>query len=109
VKPVAFFESFTVVYACHEYDVECLVTPPREAPHAGADSPRYLDPGTPLQVEVIRILEGRIDIGIGLSPECRAAIESLVELAAVAKHANGSRAASIVRYRPRVNQMELGL
>ena len=37
------------------YRVDCLVYPARPAPHVGADSPRFMDPGSPLRVEAIRV------------------------------------------------------
>jgi hypothetical protein len=109
VKPVVHFESFRVVSAGIAYDVECLVAPPQLPPHVSADSPRYLDPGTPLTVEIIHILQDRIDVVDTLADEDRASIEGLIELEAAAKHANGVKTASVVRYEPREKQMELGL
>lgn len=54
---------------------DCEIAPRRSAPHAGADSPRYLDPGSRLYVKVIRYLEDRVDVTDQLLPRTRALIE----------------------------------
>ncbi len=53
------------VYVClggRVYAVDCQVLHPRAAAHAGADSPRFLDPGSPPRVQVLRILRDQVDV-----------------------------------------------
>jgi len=52
----ASFPTRRVVVGGVKYDVHLRVLPGRAPSHAGADSPRHLDPGSPLRISIIRIL-----------------------------------------------------
>lgn len=58
--------------------VEYRLHPARAAPHVGADSPRFLDPGSPAHVEVLRVKEGGWDITCGLEAQTLTVIEQEV-------------------------------
>jgi hypothetical protein len=63
MKP--FYRTVFVNLGGRAYSVHCRVLPPRAASHAGADSSRYLDPGSPPRVQVLRILRGQEDVTEG--------------------------------------------
>jgi len=60
MKPL--YRTFWVCLGGCEYAVPCRIVPSRAASRAGADSPRFLDPGSPPRVQVLRILRDRIDV-----------------------------------------------
>ena len=43
-------------------EVEYRLYPARRAPHFGPDHPDYLAPGSPARIEVVRVLEDRVDL-----------------------------------------------
>lgn len=55
------YPTCAVVVGGQEYRVHLCITPGRAAAHAGADSPRFMDPGCPPRVRVIRILRDGIE------------------------------------------------
>jgi hypothetical protein len=44
------------------YIVECVIELGRRAPHVGANSPRFLDPGTPAKMVGMRVFKDQIDV-----------------------------------------------
>lgn len=58
----AWYRTVHVNLGGRAYAVECKVLPPRAPARASFDSPRYLDPGSPPRVQVLRILRDRIDV-----------------------------------------------
>jgi hypothetical protein len=87
------YPTFHITFARIAYDVECRVFPPRAEAHVGPDSPRYLDPGSPLRVVIIRILRDRVEMsGNDLLPSTRRAIADLVERETVAQFCRSRRA-----------------
>ena len=76
VKPS--FLSVPVSVGGEDYSVIVRVVPARAAAHVGADSPRYLDPGKPARVEILRILRGAVDVTSELTYWTRRAIETAV-------------------------------
>jgi hypothetical protein len=91
VKP--FYDTLHVVYARISYDVEVRIFPPRAFSKTGPDSPKYLDPGHPLRVQILRILKDRVEQrGGDLMSHARQAITELVELEAAAKYCNSKKA-----------------
>ena len=40
------------------YSVDCRIFPARAPSHDGPDSPRYLDAGSPLRIEILRVRQG---------------------------------------------------
>lgn len=74
-----YFATFRVELA-RLYHVECRVTPARPAPHAGPDSPRYMEPGTRGSVRILAVLEDAVwRDPADLRPETRQAIQESCE------------------------------
>jgi hypothetical protein len=56
------FTTFRVSVGFQHYNVLCRVLPPTKAAHVGADSPRFLAPGTGGAVQLIRVLKDAVDV-----------------------------------------------
>lgn len=81
------YPTCTVTVGGVAYTVHLRVIPGRAAARVGADSPRYLDPGSKPKASVIRILRDGIEMtGSDLLYFTRRAIEA----AAVAQFAGGA-------------------
>jgi hypothetical protein len=52
------YKTFRVAVGAMSYDAECRLFYPR----AGANSPRFLDAGSPPRVQVLRIYRDRIEV-----------------------------------------------
>jgi hypothetical protein len=74
----AAFKSVRVVVGGEQYYAIVRAIPARAPAHAGADSPRFLDPGRPARVEVMKILLDGIDVTAALMPWTRRKIEDHV-------------------------------
>jgi len=61
-----------------DYEVHVKVWPARAAAHVSADSPRFLDPGTPRREAIVCIFRGREDVTCSLFPWARKAIAGQV-------------------------------
>jgi len=82
----AIYSTLMVTYARVTYAAEVRITPPKPAPHVGPDHPKYMSPGAPLQVRVLRILRDRVDVSDDLLWHTRDGIQELVELEVAAKY-----------------------
>jgi hypothetical protein len=56
------YSTFMVDVGARRYLCDCRVHAPRAAAHAGADSPRYMDPGSPGHLELLRVRHSGIDV-----------------------------------------------
>jgi hypothetical protein len=56
------FTTLRVRVGAKAYQVEARILPIRHAPHVGADSPRFMDPGAPARVQITRVLLDRLDV-----------------------------------------------
>ena len=56
------YTSLAIDIGARRYLCDCRVIPPRAPAHAGADSPRHLDPGSPGSVEIVRVRRGGLDV-----------------------------------------------
>jgi hypothetical protein len=65
------FTSFRIDIGAHRYLVDCRIVPPRAPAHAGADSVRFLDPGSPGRVEIVRVRRDQIDVTDFLDADLR--------------------------------------
>ena len=63
--------TFEISTGIRCYLVDVKVTPPRAAAHAGADSVRHLDPGSPGSVEIVRVRRGGFDVTDALDADLR--------------------------------------
>ena len=63
--------TFEISVGIRRYLVDVKVTPPRAAAHAGADSVRHLDPGSPGSVEIVRVRRGGFDVTDALDADLR--------------------------------------
>jgi hypothetical protein len=72
------FPTLSPVVGGVKYDVHLRITPGRAPSHAGADSPKHLDPGSPPRISIIRILRDGVDVGNELLWFTRQQIESAV-------------------------------
>jgi hypothetical protein len=58
------YTTLRVDVGARRYICDCKVIPPRAAAHAGAGSPRFLDPGSPGNVEIKRVRRGGIEVAV---------------------------------------------
>lgn len=58
------YSTFQVDVGARRYLCDCRVHAPRAAAHAGADSPRYMDPGSPGHLELLRVRRSGIDVSL---------------------------------------------
>ncbi|MCX6035248.1 MAG: hypothetical protein NTV38_09785 [Chloroflexi bacterium] len=65
------YTTLAISVGARRYVVDCKVIPPRAPAHAGADSPRHLDPGSPGSVEVVRVRKGGFDVTSALDADLR--------------------------------------
>lgn len=65
MKARARYETVTVDVGFQRYSVLCRVVPGRAAAHAGADSPRFLDPGRPDKAVIFSVSKG----GASVNPD----------------------------------------
>jgi hypothetical protein len=63
--------TFAIDVGARCYLVDCEIMPPRAAAHAGADSVRHLDPGSPGSVEIVRVRRGGFDVTDALDADLR--------------------------------------
>ncbi len=73
------FQSVTVDVGESRYSAIVRVYPARAPAHAGADSPRFMDPGERAHAQVMRILLGAVDVTDEILPFTRSAIEDAVK------------------------------
>lgn len=66
------------------YCVHCRILPGRAPAHAGADSPRFMDFGSPPRVQILRILCDRVEVTHDLLWFTRARITELAVSQALA-------------------------
>ncbi len=52
----SYFQTFHATVGGRFFDCECRIYPPRKAPHAGADSPAFMAPGSAGFVRILAIL-----------------------------------------------------
>lgn len=62
MKARARYESVTVDVGFQRYSVLCRVVPGRAAPHVGADSPRFMDPGKPDRAVIFSVSKDGKDV-----------------------------------------------
>ena len=79
------YPTFYVSIGNECYTVPCRVDLFRAAPHVGADSPYFLNPGSPLRVRVLRIPRDRIDVTEELFTMTRSKIDRAVYREAAAR------------------------
>lgn len=84
------YPTFDISHEDFLYAVDCRVQPPRASPHVGADSPRFMSPGSPLRVRVLRILRDRIDVTEDLVRMTRSKIDRAVYREAAVRYGHGS-------------------
>lgn len=60
MKPI--YRSVYPVVDGIDYVVHCRIIPPRAYSRSGAGTPRFLDPGSPPRVQILRILRDRVDV-----------------------------------------------
>ena len=65
------FPTFRIDVGARRYLVDCKVIPPRAPAHAGADAVRFLDPGSPGRVEIVRVRRGGFDVTDALDADLR--------------------------------------
>ena len=71
MTPRVRFPTFQVDVGARRYIVDVKVIPARAPAHAGADDVRFLDPGFPGRVEVVRVRRGGVDVMDGLDVDLR--------------------------------------
>ena len=70
------FQTFRVPVGHQTYAVLCRVVPARAAAHVSADSPRFLDVGSPGSLSIIRVLKGATDVTDALDRDLRDTIQN---------------------------------
>ena len=71
------FQTFTIL----DYTVDAAIEPKHNAPHVGADSPRYMEPGRPGRLLWCRVLNNRVDVTLELDLALLRSIERRVCMA----------------------------
>jgi hypothetical protein len=82
MKPRVRFSTFRVDIGARRYLVDCKVIPPRAPAHAGADDVRFLDPGSPGRVELVRVRRGGLDVTDALDDDLRQVLRERCAFAA---------------------------
>jgi hypothetical protein len=85
VKSRSRFATFRIDVGYQRYSVLCRVIPGRAAPHVGADSPRFMDPGSAGSVQIIRVLKGSDDVTDALDASLLETLKHRAALAAVVR------------------------
>ena len=71
MTPRVRFPTFQIDVGARRYVVDCRVLPGRAPAHASADSPRFMDPGSPGRVEIMRVRRGGLDVTDALDGDLR--------------------------------------
>lgn len=90
MTPRVRFPTFQIDVGARRYIVDVKVIPPRAPAHAVAGSPRFLDPGSPGSVEIIRVKRNGIEVGV--DPDLRLLLrDRCARLAGVGRSSAPSR------------------
>lgn len=76
------FSSFRIDVGARRYMCDVRIIPPRAATHAGADAVRFLDPGSPGRVEIVRVRKGGLDVTDAIDADLRLLIRERCAFAA---------------------------
>ncbi len=70
------YQSIRLRFEDLDYIAVCLITEAHQAPHVGADHPRYMEPGSPGALKVQNVLWQGIDLTESMSAPTRRKVEA---------------------------------
>jgi hypothetical protein len=94
------FPTVSVVVGGVKYHVHLRVLPGRAVAHAGADSPRHLDPGSAPRISIIRILRDGVVVQDQVTNDLHWSVRQKIESAVLRMAAEGGASPGAVGFSP---------
>lgn len=94
------FPTVSTVVGGVKYDVHLRILPGRAPSHAGPESPRYLDPGCPPRIQIIRILKAGVVVWDRVTNDLHWSTRQQIESAVLRMAAEGGASPGAVDVSP---------